>query len=347
MLLALEQGLAQGQSCSVNDEMLNTKGIWKHTEDFMWPGRNYKPEMKPEIYKRLNNIQQILQKAYPDPKGMQVNWKRDIMNDPPLSKLGSVGYSLGVLAMELFCDKIKLKIMQEDETSNILDIYVNNLGGYFHFDTTMRIGNLYVALMYHRVGKIADVDLFQTSLVRGNERFIIISRNGELPYTPLTRKQYLTALKTKLKNQENYQLDGIARNNQTDQQKQQGLQWTRSHIDPKIKMIDDYLSSATEDDLNQPAFVKDMMEFKKFYSEKDGGMMPVIINKSYFNNTLNPIAPQFMLMRWEWNDGEGPPGGLLRPQPPDMDKCCRISKYYKESIEKNLEVEALRQLLDK
>jgi len=46
-------------------------------------------------------------------------------------------------------------------------------------------------------------------------------------------------------------------------------------------------------------------------------------------------------MRWEWNDGEGPAGGLLKPKPPDMNVCCRISKYYKESIENNLDIDAL------
>jgi len=201
--------------------------------------------------------------------------------------------------------------------------------------------------MYYRVGKIKDVDLFQTSLVRGNSRFIIISRNGQLPYIPLTRKQYLTALKTKLQNEEKSMIErsfSVAKN---DAEKSRAEQYSKSQYEPKIKRVDDYLSGATEDDLNQLAFVKDMLDFKKFYTEKEGGRMTVIVNKDYFNNTLDPFAPQFLLMRWEWNDGEGPPGGLLKPKPPDMNVCCRISKYYKESIENNLDISALQQMLDR
>jgi len=336
----------QSQSCAVSDNMMNITGIWKKNEDFIEPGKNCKPEIKTGIYKRLNNIQQIIQSAYSPPKGSEVHWSRDIMGTP-LARSNCATYSLSVMMFEDFCDVVDHKLKHEDETDNLLDVYVNFPNGYFFFDTAMKIGHMYVAEMYYRVGKIKDVDLFQTSLVRGNSRFIVIARNGQLPYIPLTKKQYLSVLKTKFINEEKWMMErsfSVAKN---DADKSRAEQYSKSQYEPKIKRVDDYLSSATENDLNQLAFVKDMQDFKKFYTEQEGGRMTVIVNKDYFNNALDPVAPQFLLIRWEWNDGEGPAGGLLRPKPPDMDVCCRISKYYKESIENNLDITALQQLLDK
>ncbi|MBS1598249.1 MAG: hypothetical protein JST75_08485 [Bacteroidetes bacterium] len=335
----------QSQSCAVSDDMMKVTGTWKKNEDFIEPGKKCNPEIKAEIYKRLNNIQQVIQSAYSPPKGSEVHWSRNIMGTP-LARSNCATYSLSVMMFEDFCDVADHKLKHEDETDNLLDVYVNFPAGYFFFDTTMRIGHMYVAQMYYRVGKIKDVDLFQTSLVRGNSRFIIIARNGQLPYIPLTRKQYLGALKTKFINEEKWMIErSFTGKNEAD--KLRSEQYWKGQFDPKIKRIDDYLSSATEDDLNQLAFVKDMLDFKKFYTEQEGGRMTIIVNKDYFNNTLDPFTPQFFLMRWEWNDGEGPAGGLLKPKPPDMNVCCRISKYYKESIENNLDVAALRQMLDK
>jgi len=334
------------QPCAINHDLMSVTGIWKKVDDFTEPGKNCKAEMKAEIYKRLDGIQHIIQSAYSQPKGSEVRWKRNIMGHP-LGRSNCATYSLGVMMFENYCDVADHKIKYEDETDNLLDVYVNFPNGYFVFDTSMKVGHMYVAEMYPRVGKIKDVDLFQTSLVRGNSRFIIVSRHGQLPYIPLTRRQYLNTLKTKFQNEKKWMIERSFSSAKNDADKLRAEQYWKSQYDPKINRIDDYLLNTIDEDLNQLAFVKDMQDFKKFYTEQEGGRMPVIVNKDYFNETLDPFAPQFLLMRWEWNDGEGPPGGLLKPKPPDMNICCRISKYYKESIEKNLDIDALRQMLDK
>lgn len=344
-VLSLCTDLSAQSSCTP-DDLLNKTGTWKRSEDYLWPGKNYTDAIKPEIFKRLDKIQQVMHEAYPQPKGMEVRWKHQIYGTPPF-RSGTVTYSLWAQLFEYGCDAITHKPVLYDETDNDIYVFVNHFDRFLVYDTSMHVGNLYVALMFPRVGKIKDVDLFQVSLVRADERFVIISRNGQLPYTPLTQKQYLLALKRKLQNEENSILDRSLKTAKNDEQKSNAEKYWTSRYDPKIKLIDDYLSKASEDELKQVALVKDMMDFKKFYTEKEGGRMPVILNTNYFNPKQPAYLPQFMLVYWGWNDGEGPAGGLLRPVAPDMNVCCPVSKFYKESIENNLDVDALRQALDK
>jgi hypothetical protein len=75
--------------------------------------------------------------------------------------------------------------------------------------------------------------------------------------------------------------------------------------------------------------------------------MPVIFNADYFDNGCCPISPQFLFLKWEWYDEEGPQAGLLRPTPPNMNVCCQVSRYYKESFGGNLNIAALPDMLDK
>jgi len=345
ILFCYEHLVAQKDICT-QDDLLNKIGSWKKNEDYLSPGKNYTESTKPEIFRRLDKIQQIVHEAYAQPKGMEARWKHQIYGTPPF-KSGTVGYSLWAQLFEYGCDVKTHNPVLYDESDDDVCVFVNHFDRFFIYDTSMRVGNLFVALMYPRVGKLKEVDLFQISLVRVDERFIIISRDGQLPYVPLTEKQYLVALKRKLQNEENSIVDRSLKNAKNNDQKSNAEKFWTSRYDPKIKLIDDYLSKASEDELNKLALVKDMIDFKKFYAEKEGGRIPVILNINYFNTKQAAYLPQFMLVYWMWNNGEGPGGGLLRPVPPDMNVCCRVSKYFKESIEQNLDLNALRQMLDK
>jgi len=234
---------------------------------------------------------------------------------------GTFGYSLSAGVFHYYCNPDLQHLGVDDETDGGLAAHFNTFGGLLYYDTSMRVGRYYVALMAPRVGKLKDVDLYQTNLIRADEQFVVIAREGQFPLKMLTRKEYLTCLKRKLQKQ--------------------------SHYEPQLKVIDDYLLRASEDELNQTAFVKDLQNFSRFYTEAEGGRAPVINNADYFRPQQTAYWPQFIIVFWNWNDGEGPSGGLLRPKAPDLNVCCRIDKFFKESMEQNLDVEAFRQLLDK
>lgn len=332
------------QKCT-QDDLLSIKGSWKKNEDFLRPGKNYTSDMKPEIFKRLDDIRQIIQNAYPQPRGANVHWYRQVFGTP-LYKSGTVTYVITNYLLDLYCNPDLQHLVEADESSDGVSAYVNYFENYVAFDSTLKVGHLYAAFMYPRIGQLKGAELFQVSLVRVNERFIIVSKEGRLPYIPLTRKQYLTALREKFTREKQSRLDRELPYRKDEGTKAKLVDYINREFDPKLRTINEYLSNYNDDDLNQTAFVKAYYD-TKFTEEKNGGRMIIVVNTDYFRKDLNSYVPQFILIHWRWDDGEGPPGGLLKPVAPDMNICCKVSKFFKESIEQNLDVEALRKLLEK
>jgi hypothetical protein len=337
---------ANAQPCESHEDMLSKQGGWKKTQDFLEPGKNYSPEMKPEVFKREDQIQQVIYNAYPEPKGMQANWYHQIYGQPHFNS-APLRYELSIYLMELYCDPSTHTVKPSDETSNIMNVYVNHFDQFMKYDTFLRVGKLPVWYMPHRVGQLSGVDLYEFSSVRINQRAILVTRESQTPVTPVTRNQYLLALKDLLQKQYSQSLAVSLKAAKDDKQKEQAKLYEELEYGPRIKIIDDWLSLHSVTELNQPALVREFQKFTRFYTEEEGGFMAVVLNLGYFTRNQKLYFPQFMIVMWKWNDREGPGGGLLRPRPPDMDSCCRIAKYYKERIEKNLDVRSLRQMLDK
>lgn len=337
------------QAICSQDSLLNVKGSWNKNEDWFGLAVKYPAADVKQMGTTLEKIKDQLYKAYPNPKGMSVKWRHEYYGTPPLHQ-NLECYDLNIFLMELYCDRDKKKILPLDETDNILDVYVNHWGNLFYFDTSFRIGKYVITWLPFHSGKVNGFDLFYTGQVRINEAAYIICRPGASIYTELTRKQYLLALKAQLQRQEKYAIEKSNTYSKTEAQRASAEKWEHDHIDFQVKYIDDYIAKSSESDLAQIAIVDHThgQAFKDFTTEEKGGQIPIIINKDYFANPAkNPYTPQFMVLKWTWNDGEGPSGGLLRPKAPDMNVCCKVSKFYKESIEQKLDLVALQQLLDK
>jgi len=344
LLLHMHAASAQDGPCS-QDDLMNKKGGWKQKTDFFQPPDNYTPAMKPEIMKRLNAMHELVRQAYSQPMGAEAFWYREIMGYP-LNKKAPVPYSLSHYLLEYYCSDREHRWKLDEEYMSDVMVHVNSFAGFLHFDTSMKVGHYYVAQMAVRVGKLKGTDLFQLSLVRGNERYIIIARDGQLPYIPLTRKQYLDALREKFERARDDQVKGVQEHSLEDENaRKKHLEYVQHMYDRQFNQIGDYFATHSEDDLNQVACTRNSDDCF-FTPEEKGGRMEVIFNGKYFNKELPLWVPQFILVYWTWNDGEGPGGGLLRPVPPDMNVCCKVAKNFKEKIEQNLDVDALRKLID-
>gem|GEM_PF-1673274 len=345
-LLAVAQPASPTAPCS-QEEMMSIKGKWvKSPDDHIITGRSFPEAQIKEMGLRIDRACRLVQAAWPDPKGMLVRWYRTLGFTVP-GRSGTVGYGLTGMAFHYYCNPDLQHLGVDDESDGGFTAQFNTFGGLLSYDTSMHVGHYYVALMAPRVGKVKDVDLYQTGLVRANEQFVIIARDGQFPLKMLTRKEYLTSLRGKLQREEARGMGDEIKYAKTNQLKDQARSYWQSHYDPKFKIIDDYLSRASEEDLNQTAYVKDLPNFNRFYTEAEGGRAPVINNADYFLPQQTAYFPQFIIVFWSWNDGEGLAGGLLRPRAPDLDTCCRVDKFFKESMEQNLDIEAFRQMLDK
>jgi hypothetical protein len=332
--------------CS-QDSLLNTKGAWIKGGDYTGLNVKYPAADKQAMVKIQDKIMGLIFNAYPQPRGMQATWNHQYWGTSPL-RLPLEGYGLATYLMELYCDRDKKKLLPASETWNILNVFVNHWAGIFNFDTSLRIGKYAVALLPFHAGQVKGFDLLHPGNIRVNSSVFFICRPGESIYTELTRKQFLQALKGKLQREEKYQIARVDSYTKNDQQKASSENYYHDYYDPQIKYIDDYIAKSSEEDLNKIAIVSLNTKFKEFTTEEKGGQIPIIINQAYFANPpKNQYTPQFIVVQCTWNDGEGPTGGLLKPHPPDMNECCKVSKYYKESIEQKLDLTALQQMLDK
>ncbi|MDP4260243.1 MAG: hypothetical protein Q8937_18605 [Bacteroidota bacterium] len=345
-ILPIAQSQTRTAPCS-QEELMTIKGKWVKVEDHTITGQEgtFSASQKREMILRMDKAFHLVQAAWPDPKGMEVKWEHSFGYVVP-GRSGTLGYNLSAGVFHFYCNPDLQHLGVDDESDGGFGVHFNTYAGLLYFDTSMHVGRYYVALMPARVGKVKDADLYQTSLVRANEQFIVIARDGQFPLTMLSRKQYLICLKGKLQREEARGIANELKYAKNDQQKSQVVPYWQSHYDPKLKLINDYLANASEDDLAQTAYIKNLQEFTRFYTEKEGGCAAVINNAGYFRPQQTPCLPQFIVVVWGWNDGEGPSGGLLKPHPPDLNVCCRVDKFFKESMEQNLDPDAFRQMLD-
>jgi hypothetical protein len=201
-------------------------------------------------------------------------------------------------------------------------------------------------------------------------RAIIITRTGQSPYIPVTQKQYLKAflayqeqdlpkslagiekgfvVKTDAQEEEAKQkaLEGIAKNNRPEaverrkaeymknyktdkQRKEEWIAQTKKRYEDAMKPVQDMLANSAEEELGQPAIVKDVdfSTFGGFSTDAKGGRQLVSLNPDYFDNKLPKYIPQFLILYWRWNKG--------KPQ-----------ENFKNQLEANFNFNALKEMIDK
>ena len=97
-------------------------------------------------------------------------------------------------------------------------------------------------------------------------------------------------------------------------------------LKPARKLLADSLNT----DLEIPALLDldNLLLFKQFIAEKNGGQELVRLNPDYFDLSLPKYIPQLLIVHWSWDD--------------------RIpANYWRTRIEKNFDFNALKEMIDK
>lgn len=174
-----------------NDEaILNKKGGWKkHIDANMWKGD------QSQVQSRIDKMQKILQAAYPNPKSIEASWYRS-MYSYPLIKNGSLPYELTAMLKIYYCLS-ENEMVLGDETSTWFYVYANYFGWFMEYDRNFTVKKNPVYLLTKKVGEISGYPIYE-GIHNGTSntgtyysRAIIISRPGQSPYQPVTRRQYL------------------------------------------------------------------------------------------------------------------------------------------------------------
>ena len=288
------------QPCNA-ETIISTKGSWTKTRDYLNAGN------QSQIISRIDKMQKVLQAAYADPRGIEVRWYRNMVNDPLVIN-GSTPYQLNAMFQIYYCLN-ENKIQLGDETSTWMYVYANHFNWFMEYNHDFTVKKNPVYLLTKKVGEMQGYPVFEgihngtSNTGTRYSRAVILTRNGQSPYVPVTQKQYLKAfllfnekklpealagiergykIKTDAEEEAEKQktLESIAKNNKPDaverrkaeylknyktdkQKKEEWIATTKKNYEEAMKPVQALLANSSEQELQQPAIVDDI-DFLKF-----------------------------------------------------------------------------------
>ena len=192
ILFFINSSFAQ-QKC--NDEIIMAiKGKWTKRSD-----ANMQMSNQSQIMSRLDKMQQVIQAAYPEPRGIEAGWSRSMGGYYESLNKNSVSYDLNTMFFTWYCNTHVHKLLLGGEASNSLNIWANKFKWFALKDERFTIDSNPVYLLTKKIGDANGFTIFE-----GNDngtrntgttfsKTMLISRLGQLPYKPISRSKYLTA----------------------------------------------------------------------------------------------------------------------------------------------------------
>ena len=345
------------------------------TEDFI---NNYKGkwlipklnttvnDFQGEVKKRLNQIQNLVQQTYPQPTGCDAfwtagsvkksfadevkyvldgtDWKQQTVKENPVY---SWTYMLALFSWVCHGTNEIMNGYPEIGGASIV-IHANSLDILpedFLDGDEWRIDGRPIKKKMPKIGKWKGYDMLATNggiyASQNDEYYVLISRDGMLPYIPITRKQYLDravqyitrlydGLNKRIR-ESNEALPAQVRTSKEEIDNQTILN-TRSKNEA-LKKLNDELERTTKDGLlDAPAVIRIDPLFTTegpiFQSEEQGGTMLVTENPTYFRKDLPKYVPQLFVFSWSAD-----PKGWI--------------KEFKRIVEENFPIEELKAMIDK
>ncbi len=175
-----------------DDVIMAVKGKWIKRPDATMNAGN-----QAQITSRVDKIQQLLQAAYPEPRGIEAKWSRSMGGYYPAINKNSVSYELNAMFFTWYCNIHVKKLLLGTEASSGFDVWINKFKWFAEKDDRFLVEEKPVYLLTKKLGELNGFPLYagndNSSPNTGTtfSKTILISRPGQLPYTPVSRKQYL------------------------------------------------------------------------------------------------------------------------------------------------------------
>jgi len=316
-------------SAPCNQQFLeNYKGKWLIPDKTMEnsPNKNYSQG----AIQRITEIHGFVKQIYPEPTGSDAYWRgtysisdfaytvKYVTEDGRtqkeyLNRRQVEGWKYYIILFAWICSGDNANEMwngyPDAGGGNAIEVYANYipiLTGEFMDDEIWTIDGRPIKTKMPVVGKWKGYDMLATNggqyADQNSEWYILITRNGMLPYIPITRKEYLDrAIAYISKFYDNM----IAFNEQNPDQTEKAENKKR-YIDAKdvaVKNLQHELEKTTKDGkLSAPAVVRRDAHFQTegpiFLSEADGGVMLTTENPNYFRKDLPAYVPQLFVLSW-------------------------------------------------
>ena len=347
-------------SVPCNQEFLNNyRGKWLIPGNYLFNGPNNNNYSQGAMT-RINDIHELVKHVYPQPMGSDGYWRaayrktdfghtikyatqdgRTQMEYVKPNQVEGWGYSM-ILFFCFFSENANemWNGYPDGGGGNSITVEANNLqilNGDFMDDDGWTIDGRPIKRKMPVIGNWKGYVVMAVSggyyADQNSVWYILITRNGMLPYIPVTRKQYLDraiAYATKF-------YDKIIATNEHIPDKAERDETKNRNIKAKndaIKKLLDELEKTTKDGLLDATAVVGtdplvMNEGPIFLPEKDGGVMLTTENPNYFRKDLPGYIPQFFVLSWTRTGKQ------------------KWETDFRNSIEQNFPVEQLKAMIDK
>lgn len=342
-LLSWSQGRIIKTSIPCSDEILfKTPGKWfKYTDLWQVDHIAFNKLQQQEVSNRIDKIHTMMQNIYPEPMGVDVAWMRTLgfstfgdqvtyirTDEFSLDRktvverpVASFGYVAGFFRH--FCaadNKNEIRPGYPGETGTWLTINTNSFNGfaieYFGNEDTLTIGGYPVHLRQPLKQKFDGYEVYFSKAVVDNPQvspqfFVLIHRKGELPYIPVTRKQYLEKCINYLPKFFDKMIKGFEQmpvSTVADQQTwNDQLADLKKNKETVLKRYTDELEEIIKQGLSDspaiiPLTIYNIDEHSPIFVEEDKGFMIVRVNPKYMRTDIPKYIPQFFTMVMTWNE---------------------------------------------
>lgn len=363
--------LLSSQLSAQNPKAPKLKTTVPCTEDFIntYKGKwlIHDPKLSPisvidyheEVMKRINEIQKMVLQTYPVPLGADVDWegtftKTSFADQVRYEKVqNDKWYKMPARTNPVFRYRYQLKPYPwsciganematpypESSGANWITIDANRLTiatGDILQEEGMTIDGRPIQFKMLVTGKWKGYDVMTPEEGANanlcTQRYILIHRDGMLPYIPVARKQYLDrAIAYVSKTYDGWiaTADQLPDKTTRDEQKK-SLQKEKSEA---LKKYQDALEQSTRHGLlDSPAIVLAGLMTESlgpiFSTEAEGGRMLITENPNYFRKDLPKYTPQFFVFTWSWASKD-------------------YGANFRQTFEENFPIEKLQAMIDK
>jgi len=177
------------QDCN-KETIMNINGKWKNlANNIVSPEKTFPFNQYSQLYTRLDKIADMFQQAYPQPTGIEAEWYRSVRG-AAVVKNGPVPYQFNSLYPGWYCNPNLHKLMLGSETGTWSFVYMNSFG-WFMTDQNDKAGfsvdGADAWLLPKKIGEWKGLPLYKPSGSNDKNKVILITRDNQLPYKPVSR----------------------------------------------------------------------------------------------------------------------------------------------------------------
>jgi hypothetical protein len=362
----------ESSACGGIEEIFKKKGTWKansYEDNLVMADPSFPRDQYPRVLERLQQIFPMNKEALPETGGFEPAWYRSIRGYSLMQK-GPVPASFDCLCFKYFCNANLNKISREDEATTNISVEFNGYGDFseilYEWDINDDGKSRAIYQLPEAIGKWKGLTLYHPNRFNNfNDRAIVLTHKGQMPWHILTQKQYLSGYANWLKKNRSEQLEvynstitrmadnirsmeannGLAPDEKKKIVEKLSLQLkeykentigknvaaTEKIFAEKMKPVQSYLDTASVETLSQQALLDNYgnIEFKGTFSKDAQHAVKLFcFTGKYFDPQLPRYVPQFIVLYWFYGN-----------HPVNL----KIAK----AIEENFPVEKLKMLIDK